>query len=1042
MLAIARMTIQQIDANAFSSLAELASSMPSRAGAASIIAIVADSLADCRAKLQRASSMLGDGRRTRVHDGNGIYFYGAQLAQDGKLAAVFPGEGSQYDGALRGMSEAFPELADFLVPLDAPTGSMWDMSSAVTRVLSSDFAIGWLLNGFGVQAAAMIGHSTGAMAALIGANRIEARSAASLREFFGDLERMRDGVSVPPPPMSLIAAGGSAHDVTDAARAVDPSPMLAMINCPHQTVIVVSPENSGPMLEAFADKGILAELLPFDRPYHTKLFSSFVPQLDAFYSKWLTQPGDVPVYCCSTTEPMPSKIETARAIAVNQWIEPVRFAATIERMYGDGFRVFVEAGPRGNLSAFIGDILRWKPHAAIPADLPHRPGPVQIVHVLAQLAAHGFNVETDLSRRATRAMLQSSPLATAAMKSHLEFMEQFYDTQRAVMEAYVRRKSLVVEKHIAPHSDVPTDTSIPDLPLLGTILSRTPDELIAIRDFNTDEDLFLRDHSFGGKVSRLDPSLYGLPVMPLTMTLEFMAEAASVLENGKVLVAIDDISARRWATSDTGRFSLRVEASRTATGDGIHVRVHEHDVASPDVASKRPPLAEATLVFADEYPEAPPVKRFGALAQHTRIDSDVIYDRHMFHGPAFRGTMCVDEVAPDGARASLIVPTRDSLFASRRDPHFITDPVLLDQPGQVLGVWMDVLSSGNPVAFPVSVRSVRIFAGPLPPGEKLTCEISGASTEDGMLMGELDIVRADGVLWGRISGWKDRRFDLPEKFRVNALTRTDYHLSEPMSVARDSVPDVIVRCIGADLLPADVLESGAGVWTRTLAAIVLSQKERDYWRKMTPHSDRSAEWLIGRAVAKDALRSFVLSEFGLGLLSADIEVETGANGSPHAAGPWTKLISGSVPRVSISHAPGMTVAAVASGSSSSGVGIDVERIDRINDDVSAIAFTDDEADMILSVPEPLRPEWRARVWCAKEAAAKATGEGLNGRPDWIAATSIDLASGVVTISTDGMISSLQAPSLSVTTSIQDNFAFGVCVLMNEPAAQTVPDHAA
>jgi phosphopantetheine--protein transferase-like protein len=138
----------------------------------------------------------------------------------------------------------------------------------------------------------------------------------------------------------------------------------------------------------------------------------------------------------------------------------------------------------------------------------------------------------------------------------------------------------------------------------------------------------------------------------------------------------------------------------------------------------------------------------------------------------------------------------------------------------------------------------------------------------------------------------------------------------------------------------------------------------------------------------------------------------------------------------------MTVAAVASGSSSSGVGIDVERIDHVNDDVSAIAFTDDESDMISSVPEPLRAEWRARVWCAKEAAAKATGEGLNGRPDLIAATSIDLASGRVTLSTDGILSSLRALSLSVTTSVQDNFAFGVCVLMNEPAAQTVPDHAA
>ena len=41
-----------------------------------------------------------------------------------------------------------------------------------------------------------------------------------------------------------------------------------------------------------------------------------------------------------------------------------------------------------------------------------------------------------------------------------------------------------------------------------------------------DEDIFLLDHTVGKWVSVTDAKLYGLPVMPLTMSMEIMAEAA------------------------------------------------------------------------------------------------------------------------------------------------------------------------------------------------------------------------------------------------------------------------------------------------------------------------------------------------------------------------------------------------------------------------------------------------------------------------------------------------------------------------------------
>ena len=84
-------------------------------------------------------------------------------------------------------------------------------------------------------------------------------------------------------------------------------------------------------------------------------------------------------------------------------VEPkVRFRETIEQMYADGVRHFVEVGPSGNLTAFVNDVLAGKERCALATNLRRRNGVEQLLTVLAELYASGKPVDVGAPLRRTR----------------------------------------------------------------------------------------------------------------------------------------------------------------------------------------------------------------------------------------------------------------------------------------------------------------------------------------------------------------------------------------------------------------------------------------------------------------------------------------------------------------------------------------------------------------------------------------------------------------------------------------------------------------
>jgi phosphopantetheinyl transferase len=537
--------------------------------------------------------------------------------------------------------------------------------------------------------------------------------------------------------------------------------------------------------------------------------------------------------------------------------------------------------------------------------------------------------------------------------------------------------------------------AVPPMPFIGPIVSLTPgEELVARCEINLVEGLFLRDHTLGRQVSVTDPKLRGLPIMPLTMSMEILAEGAAVLIPGQRLVEMRNVRAYRWLAFEGDRVELVLRARRhpSVSGHKVHVQMHGADDADGSQHPAATPIVEGTMIFGEMYPEPPAAGEVALRKERpSRWAPESLYTEGMFHGPAFRGVVSMDRWGEDGAEATLEVLPLKGLLAADRDRTFLIDPVLLDQPGQVVAFWMAEHVERGYVIFPFHLEALHLFGPPLPPRERVKCQARTTLVGDWQVRSDLDIVRADGKVWARFLGWEDRRFDLPRSFFRFQLSPRDVILSEPWSIPVASLPEPeeFQACrLNLDTFPEDLFTAHGRIWQRVLAHLVLSRRERELWSSLMTPEPRRIEWLLGRVAAKDAVRQYLRQRYDVVLCPADVEILPDSNGRPVVQGAWSNEVP-CVPILSLSHSGGVAVAVVGNSDAATGVGVDIEHVGRMREGTEKLAFTSEERALLSAVPDAARDSWPLQLWCAKEAVAKALGQGLVGGPQALVIEELD-----------------------------------------------------
>ena len=365
-----------------------------------------------------AGTMLRSNGTSSWQTPDGAFF--ASGGPTGKLAFLFPGQGTQYTGMLRDLACTFPELFTALAQADAgygladgirlsdriypPTAFSPQGKERLEEELRATHvaqpAIGAvslgalrLLDSFGLIPDAAAGHSYGELTALCAAGKLDEATFHHLSRLRGRLmaagDGDRGGMVAVPAPLALVEQALAEEGL---------ELVVANRNAPSQAVLSGSSAEIERAIVLFGARRLACKRLPVAAAFHSPLVADAALPFREALADVTFGATRLPVFANSTAAPYPDDDEAAKSLLAGQLARPVEFVAEIEALHASGISTFVEVGPGARLTGLVKAILGERNHLALALDASagKRSGMADLARLLGHLAVLGYPIRLNL----------------------------------------------------------------------------------------------------------------------------------------------------------------------------------------------------------------------------------------------------------------------------------------------------------------------------------------------------------------------------------------------------------------------------------------------------------------------------------------------------------------------------------------------------------------------------------------------------------------------------------------------------------------------
>ena len=345
-------------------------------------------------------------------------FYGGPDSS-GKMAFIFPGQGSQYINMGRDLVCFFPDamnvlelankaientgcLLDHIYPLSSQNEKDRRLQEETLRktdvaqpaIGAVSMAMLKILQHFSLQPDAVCGHSFGELSALCAAGWIDLDSFLSLAITRGRL-MAKAGNNSHQNNGGMLAVKAPLDELEKLVKDTKTDVILANRNSYTQGVLSGSLDGISRTEEKCREKGFRTVRLPVSAAFHSPLVQHAQKPFSRAIENISILPSDVPVFSNTTGASYPADPDKAKQLLGDHLLSPVDFVSEIKNLFNTGVRTFVEVGPKSVLTGLVKSILEGQDFKAISLDkaLGKQSGIKDLALTLAHIASLGHFVD-------------------------------------------------------------------------------------------------------------------------------------------------------------------------------------------------------------------------------------------------------------------------------------------------------------------------------------------------------------------------------------------------------------------------------------------------------------------------------------------------------------------------------------------------------------------------------------------------------------------------------------------------------------------------